>query len=137
MDAPPVVPPTPPLATPAGKKPFAFQAAKASFFAPFFAFGFGIFVALVMMLGSVLTKGNHQPSATTLKITSTTTAIVFILSTLSGLILGIFSLFGVPRYGKKGILGYAIVGVVLNGLPWIYIIISSIVFMIEYKNSIR
>jgi hypothetical protein len=33
-----------------------------------------------------------------------------------GLLLGVIALFGIPRYGAKGILGSALVGIAANGL---------------------
>jgi hypothetical protein len=39
-----------------------------------------------------------------------------LLALLVGLLLGIIALFGIPRYGAKGILGAALVGIACNGL---------------------
>lgn len=92
-------------------------------------------VVLGMMLESVLVKGIPQPSAIALKVTLIISVAIFTLSTVSGFVLGIVSLFGIQRHGKKGILGYALAGIVLNGLPWVIITTSSIVTVFEHMRS--
>ncbi len=139
MDAPPatlpVIPPPPTPALPQRKTPFASHAAKASLFAPFLAVGLVIVVTVGMMVETVLTKGVFDPSPAALRITLAITVAAFILFTICGLIFGIFSMFCIPRYGKKGILGYAIAGIVLNGLPWVLLITKSIMDATKYMNS--
>jgi hypothetical protein len=125
---------TSPLPAPAlapRKKSFVFQAAKASLFAPFIAFGLNV----IVVVGNVLINGLAHPSANALKITLKITITLFVLFTVSGFILGIVSLFGVRRHGKKGILGYAIAGILLNGLPWVVITASSIVVAYQQTHS--
>jgi hypothetical protein len=127
MDTPPAISSPPPPALPPGKRPFAFRAAKASLFSPFLAFGLNV----IVVIGDEMING-FAPSAVALKITLMILIPIFALFTVSGFILGIISLFGISRYGKKGILGYAIIGIVLNGAPWLWIIISS--FVITFKH---
>ena|ERR1035441_4906562 len=102
MDIPPIISPNPPPLPPT-KKPFAFQAAQASILAPLISIGIGIVVNVG--LGSQTT-----PMA---KIITSSLCTLLIGS---GLILGICALFGIPRHGRKGILGRAVVGIVVNGL---------------------
>jgi ABC-type molybdate transport system permease subunit len=108
MEPPPIFSP-PPL--PPAKKPFAAQAAQASLLAPAIAFGIGIVVNVG--LGS-------QSSPLVGIITGSVT----ILLIVSGFIFGIIALAGVPRYGKKGILGRGIAGVCINGILIAIMIIS-------------
>ena len=42
--------------------------------------------------------------------------LVGLLVIVGGLLLGIIALFGIPKYGTKGILGSALVGIAANGL---------------------
>lgn len=106
MDTPPIISPNLPPLSPT-KKPFAFQAAHASVLAPLTSIGIGIVVNVG--LGS--------------QITPMAKIIVGSLCTLlisSGFILGICALFGIRRYGRKGILGRAIAGIAINGLLLIF-----------------
>jgi hypothetical protein len=102
MDAPPIISPNlPPL--PPTKKPFAFQAAQASVLAPLISIGLGI--AVNLGLGS-------QPTPSARIITGSLCTLLIGL----GFFFGITALFGIRRYGGKGILGRAIAGIVINGL---------------------
>src|ERR1035437_6699310 len=102
MDAPPTpspnIPPLPPT-----KKPFAFQAAQASVLAPLISIGLG--VTMNVGLGSQTTP-----------VARIITGSLCTLRIGSGFLFGISALFGIRRYGGKGILGRAIVGIVINGL---------------------
>jgi hypothetical protein len=106
MDTPPIISLNPPPLPPA-KKPFAFQAAQASVLAPLISIGIGIIVNVGL--------GNQTTPMATIIIGSLCTLLI-----ASGFILGISALFGVRRYGRKGILGRAIVGIVINGLLLIF-----------------
>ncbi|HEV2331415.1 MAG TPA: hypothetical protein VGY56_21745 [Verrucomicrobiae bacterium] len=128
-DKPPVIPSAAPTALIPGKKPFAFRAAKFSFLGFFFACGLVFIVAAV----NEIINGFH-PSAVALEITLWITIFIFTLFTMYGFILGIISLFGIRRYGTKGILGYAIAGIALNGTPWIWITINSLVFAVKHTQ---
>jgi hypothetical protein len=110
METPPILSPQPPP-LPSVKKPFAFQAAQASLLAPAIAFGIGIVV-------NVGLSGQSSP------LVSVITGSVGILLIVSGFILGIIALAGVPRYGKKGILGRSIAGICINGILIALMIIS-------------
>jgi hypothetical protein len=99
----------PPLPPP--KKPFAFQAAQASLLAPAIAFGIGIVV-------NVGLGGQSSP------LVGIITGSLSILLIVSGFIFGIIALSGIPRYGKKGILGRGIAGVCINGIIIVLMIIS-------------
>ncbi len=107
---PPIISRQPPPLPPS-KKPFAFQAAQASLIAPAIAFGIGILV-------NVGLSGQSSPLAGII------TGSVSILLILSGFVFGIIALAGVPRYGKKGILGRGIAGVCINGIIIALMIIS-------------
>jgi hypothetical protein len=39
-----------------------------------------------------------------------------LLAIMAGLLLGVIALFGIPKYGAKGILGSALTGIAINGL---------------------
>ena len=93
------------------KKPFAFQAAQASLLAPAIAFGIGIVVNVGM-------GGQSSP------LVGIITGSVGILLIVTGFILGIIALAGIPRHGKKGILGRGIAGVCINGIIIVLMIIS-------------
>ena len=114
----------PPLPSP--KKPFAFQAAQASLLAPAIAFGIGIVV-------NVGLGGQSSP------LVGVITGSVGILLIVSGFILGIIALVGIPRYGKKGILGRGIAGVCINGIIIVLMIISIPMYkkMAEHAKEIQ
>ena len=101
--------PSPPL--PPVKKPFAFQAAQASLLAPAIAFGLGIVV-------NVGISGQLPPLAGII------VGSINVVLILLGLIFGIIALFGVRRYGKKGILGRSIAGICINGILIALMVIS-------------
>jgi hypothetical protein len=42
--------------------------------------------------------------------------LVGLLAIMAGLLLGVIALFGIPKYGAKGILGSALTGIAINGL---------------------
>ena len=107
---PPIISQQPPPLPPS-KKPFAFQAAQASLLAPAIAFGIGIVV-------NVGLSGQSSP------LVGIITGSVSILLIVSGFIFGIVALAGVPRCGKKGILGRGIAGVCINGIIIVLMIIS-------------
>jgi len=110
--SPPPLPPSKPV-----RKPFAFQAAQASLLAPLTAIGIGILVNVGM-------GAQRSPLAGII------TGSISILLVVLGFIFGILALFGIRRYGKKGILGRAIAGVCING-----IIIALMIFSIPmYKK---
>lgn len=77
------------------------QAAKASWVAPV--------VALVL---GCLTRGSSERSP----MTGGIVGLINVAMTFTGLVMGIVALFGVRKYGSRGILAPAIVGLVLNGL---------------------
>ena len=106
---PPIISQPPPLPPP--KKPFVFQAAQASLLAPAIAFGMGIFV-------NVGLSGQSSP------LVGIITGSLSILLIVLGFVFGIIALAGVPRYGKKGILGRGIAGVCINGILIVFMIIS-------------
>jgi len=105
---PPVIPVSPP------SNPFAKQAALFSFIAPFVSFGIGIF-------GQPVVRGNRM-AAIILGCVST-------LLILAGFVLGIIALFGMKKYGKKGILGRAIAGICINGFLILMMLIAIPRFM--------
>jgi hypothetical protein len=109
MEPPPILSP-PPL--PPAKKPFAVQAAQASLLAPAIAFGIG------MVVNVGLGGGQSSP------LVGIITGSVSILLIILGFIFGIIALAGIPRYGKKGILGRGIAGVCINGILIAIMIIS-------------
>ncbi len=88
---------------PSTSRPFAFQAAQASLLAPLIAVG----VSIVVNVGMA---NQASPSAKII------TGSLCILLVVLGLVFGIVALFGVRRYGKKGILGRAIAGICINGI---------------------
>lgn len=110
MDAPPIIPSKPPP-LPTVKKPFAAQAAQASFLAPIIAFGIGIFVNMGQ-------GGKMSP------LVGIITGSVCTILILLGFIFGILALVGIRRHGKKGILGRAIAGLCINGFLIAFMIIS-------------
>ena len=99
---PPVIPPQPPR-LPSTVKPFAFQAAQASLLAPLTAVG----VSIVVNVGMA-----NQASPSVKLITGSLCILLIVL----GFVLGIVSLFGMRRHGKKRILGRAIAGICINGI---------------------
>ena len=107
---PPIISQQPPPLPPS-KKPFAFQAAQASLLAPAIAFGIGIVV-------NVGLSGQSSP------LVGIITGSLSILLIVSGFIFGVIALAGIPRYGKKGILGRSIAGVCINGIIIMLMIIS-------------
>jgi len=116
MDSvPPIIPVKPPP-LPSSKKPFAVQAAQASLLAPLTAFGLGIIVNVGMA---------NQSSPLSQIITGSLCVLLIVL----GLVFGIVALFGVRRYGKKGILGRAIAGICINGILIAFMVISIPGFM--------
>lgn len=124
MNTPPIISPQPPPLPPASptKKPFAFQAAQASFLAPLISIGIGFFV-------NVIGSGGH-PSPLAGIITGSLCSLLIVL----GLLFGIIALFGIRRYGKKGILGRAIAGILINGLL-LFFMSLAIIKIIEHRKS--
>ena len=119
METPPVISSKPPVSPPA-KKPFAVQAARASFLAPIIAFVCGIVVK-----GAIVNSHMQIP-----RIVNIITGSCGCLLILLGFVLGIVALFGIRRHGKKEILGYAIAGLCINGI----IIIMMINLHFALKN---
>ena len=115
-------PPLPPQAPPPGipslrpTNSFPKQAALFSLVAPFVGFGIGIF-------GQQAVQGNRA-AAIILGCIST-------LLILTGFVLGIIALFGIKKYGKKGILGRAIAGVCINGV----IILLALIAIPSYARA--
>jgi hypothetical protein len=77
---------------PAPRKTFYHQAATCSLLAPFFAI-----VVNILIMAS---HGNRLPTRDEVSVTGMFTSLIL----LAGFLLGIISLFGLRRYGKKGIL---------------------------------
>ncbi len=90
MDAPLAATPTP------VRRAFAHQAARGSWIAPFVGAFLGTFVRRSFGAGVY--------------------DLVMVLFVLSGIALGVIGIAGIPRYGRKGILAPAIIGLTLNGL---------------------
>jgi hypothetical protein len=108
MDAPPIIPIKPP-SLPAAKKPFVFQAAQASILAP----------AISIVTSIIINSGGQLPP-----LARGIAGISCILLILLGFIFGIIALFGIRRYGKRGILGRAIAGLCINGILIVFMIAS-------------
>ncbi|MHC4087017.1 MAG: DUF4190 domain-containing protein [Planctomycetota bacterium] len=106
------------ITTPAAqtaKTPFARQAAKASWVAP-----------LLCLSLSYLTKPASRVGNMAM--------VIFMLSFIvAGLVFGIIALFGIRKYGRKGILKPAIAGIIVNVL-FISLIISLWVFLDVTNN---
>ena len=110
---PPILSPQPPP-LPSAKKPFAFQAAQASLFAP-----------VICIVGSILiNNGGIQLSPIAKIITGSFSTLLIIL----GFIFGIIGLCGVRRHGKKGLLAKAIIGTCVNGILIVFMIFSLFMF---------
>jgi len=109
MNVPPVISQPPPL--PPGKKPFAFQAAQASLFAPLVAIG----------LSMVANVGMGSQATPLARMIVGSVSSLFILL---GFGLGIIALTGVRRHGKKEIFGRAIAGICINGILIALMIVS-------------
>ena len=86
-------------APPRDTNPFAPQAAKASWVSFLFAYGFAYFA-----------RGFTDP------LTKPIFALGVALFMVIGFVLGIIALFGIRKYGTKGILIPALVGIILNGV---------------------
>lgn len=110
MDEPPIISSKPPP-LPLAKKPFAAQAAQASFLAPIIAFGIGILV-------NIGNAGHTSP------LVGIITGSVCTILILLGFVFAIIALLGIRHHGKKGILGRAIAGLCINGILIAFIIIS-------------
>ncbi len=91
--------PAPATIPPAPRTGFAHRAAKASW----------VSVAIVFVLG-VFSEATQIAAAKLL------VELIALLLMLAGLALGIAALFGIRQHGTRGILGPAIVGIILNGL---------------------
>ena len=100
---PPPLPHSPPVNS------FPRQAALVSFIAPFASFGIGIF-------GQAAVQGNRMAS---LILGCTTTFII-----LAGFGLGIIALFKMKKYGRKGVFGWAVAGVCINGFFILVMLLS-------------
>ena len=99
--------------------PFARQAAKASWLAPFIAIVMGFF-------GNALANSNPDgPSSRTVSLVVGALALIIVLA---GLILGVLALFGIKKHGARGILVPAIVGIVLSS-GYLYLLISAILIV--------
>jgi hypothetical protein len=109
MNAPPVIS-QPPL-LPTAKKPFALQAAQASVLSPLIAVG----VSIVVNVGM---GGQTSP------LMGMITGGLSILLIVLGFVFGIIALSGVRRHGRKGILGRAIAGIIINGFLIAVMILS-------------
>lgn len=118
---PPIISPQPPP-LPASGKPFAFQAAQASLFAPLVAVGIGIVVNI----------GTGSQAAPVVKIV---TGSVCVLLIVLGFVFGIVALFGVRRHGTKGIVGRAIAGVCINGFLVALMLVSIPGYMAAAKRA--
>ena len=89
-------PPALPSGKPERKSAFAHQAAK------------GSWVSAVLVF-AVLAFGRNSIAPVVLDL-------IALLLIVLGLVLGVVALFGLPRYGAKGILGPALAGILINGL---------------------
>jgi hypothetical protein len=125
MDTPPIISPQPPPLPPS-KKPFAFQAAQASLLAPVVAIGMGILVNIGL---------GAQPSPLVGMITGSLGILLIVL----GFVFALVSLSGVRRHGKKGILGRATAGLIINSIILALMIISIPMFkkMAERAKEIQ
>ena len=81
---------------------FSKQAAKASWIIPLLALG-------MMAIGNSAMKSSGS------SIGPLILGGVVILLFIAGIILGVISLYGIKKYGKKGLLAPAIIGILLNG----------------------
>jgi len=113
METPPILSPQPPP-LPSAKKPFAFQAAQASLFAPIICI-----VATIFING-----GGVQLSPIAKIITGSLSTLLIIL----GFIFGIVGLCGVRHHGKKGLLSKAFIGTCINGILIVFMIFSFFMF---------
>ena len=95
----------PPLPASPGKKTFFHQAAQYSLLAPICAIGLGI------VINGSITSFNASDRL----LIGWITAIFNSLLILSGFIAGIVALTGIWKHGKTGILGKAIIGIVISG----------------------
>jgi hypothetical protein len=118
---PPIISPKPPP-LPVSGKPFAFQAAQASLFAPLVAIG----------MSMVVNVGMGNQAAPLVKIITGSLCVLLIVL---GFVFGIVALFGVRRHGKKGILGRAIAGVCINGILVALMLVSIPGFMAAAKRA--
>ena len=66
-----------------------------------------VYCALILVL--VLAFGRRVAPAVMLDL-------IALLLIVVGFLFGIIALFGIPRYGAKGILGPAILGIIINGV---------------------
>ncbi|MGA3266187.1 MAG: hypothetical protein ABSE16_05120 [Verrucomicrobiota bacterium] len=117
MNTPPPIPsqtPPPVIRASPPTNSFPKQAALFSFVAPFVSFGIGIF-------GQQAVRGSR---AATIILGCVSTLLI-----LAGFVFGIIALFGMKKYGKKGILGGAIAGVCINGFLILMMLIAIPRFM--------
>jgi hypothetical protein len=98
----------PPLPQKPNGKSWAHNAALASLLAPL------LFILLVITLGVVVTTNSASPqTAHALGMITGGSSVVLLMVGIGS---GIAALCGIPRYGKQGILGRSITGLVVNGL---------------------
>lgn len=98
-------------------KPFSQQAARASWMAPVISIGVLIFVCSQVSIAQVISE------------------IVILLLCITGLVLGVVSLFGVRRYGVKNILVPAVLGVAANLLLLSIFAVNFYVAFAEAKKA--
>ena len=121
MNTPPIIqrPPLPPA-----KRPFAAQAAQVSLLAPIAA----IVVGVVVNVGIGV-----KPSP----VVSIITGCLCVLLIVSGFVLAIVALTGVRRYGKKGILGFALAGICINTVLIVFMVIGILAFKAKHAQQIQ
>ena len=73
---------------------------------------------------------------TTLFGISAITDILGILLAVSGIVLGIVSMFGISKYGKKKILLPALIGIILNGLLFFIWVSNYIAYVARARQII-
>ena len=111
---PPVIPPSAPVppgppripVPPRAKTPFPHQAATFSVIAPLAAFAIGV----VSQAG--MSSMDRQDARMGLLVVGIANCLIILL----GLLFGIIALFGIPKHGTKGILGRALIGILINAI---------------------
>jgi hypothetical protein len=89
------------------KQPFGQQAAR-----------FSLYVPLTVIIIRLFTYGNMNQAGVAITVTS-----INVLLVIAGFFLGIFALFSMRRYGSKGILVRAILGILINGVLFVAVLL--------------
>lgn len=102
----------------AEKEPFAYQAAKASWLAPLIAFGLGFFVNLTM-------QGDERTNLATKQVVVLVSGALGVAIVLIGLVFALYALFNVGKYGAKGLVVPAVVGLLLCA-GYLFLLVSAV-----------